>query len=75
MLKRNTELIKDDETRLALNFIQEEALGKAIELSAVPTATIPLLEDDTIGVFADVIYIRKGMKIYVITPSSVITIT
>lgn len=75
MLKRNTELIKDEEIRLAIKFIQEEALGKIIELSAVPVPTVPLLEDDTIGRYLNIIYIRKGMKVYVVTPSSVITIT
>ncbi len=75
MLKRNIESIKDDETREAIKFIQEEALGKIIELSAIPTATEPLLEADTTGRYLDKIYVRKGMKIYRIDPASIITIT
>ena len=75
MLKRNIELIKDDEVRHAIEFIQEEALGKIIELSAIPTAAEPLLEDDTIGRYLDKVYIRKGMRIYRIDPGLVITIS
>jgi hypothetical protein len=80
MLKRNTQLLKDEETRLAVEFIQEESLGKAIELSAVPTTTSPLLNDGEWGVYkclggGGIIYFRTGMTIYVVTPSSAITVT
>jgi hypothetical protein len=64
-----------DEIRNALDFIQENALGKAIELSAVPTATEPLLQDGEWGVYAGLIYYRVSMTIYVITPSSTITVS
>ena len=75
MLKKNLELIKDNETRLAVEFLQENAIGKAIELSAVPTAAAPLLKDNEIGYYSNIVYFRIENKIYVITPSSVITIT
>jgi len=64
-----------DEIRNALEFIQENALGKGIELSAVPTATSPLLQDGEWGVYAGLIYFRVGMTIYVNTPSSTITVS
>ena len=75
MLKRNTHTIKDEETRLAVEFILTEGLGNAISLSAAPVAATPLLDDNEIGIYSDKIYVRKGAKIYRIDPAATITIT
>lgn len=75
MIKRNTEQIKDDELKHAIDFIQEEAFGKAIELSAAPTAGVPLLQDGEWGFFAGILYVRIQMNIYAVTPSSIIVVT
>lgn len=75
MLRRNTDLIQDVETRLAVEHILQEGFGNPIALSAVPTATIPLLEANSWGMYNGIIYIRRADTIYVVTPSSTITVT
>ena len=74
MIKRNTELIQDKETREAFEFMQENALGTAITLSAVPTADVPLIQANEWGVYAGVLYFRVENTIYVVTPSSTIAV-
>ena len=75
MKNYNIELVKDTETRNVLQHILQEGMGNIITLSAVPTATVPLLSPDEIGVYSNVLYVRKESTIYVITPSSTITVT
>lgn len=75
MLKRNTDVIIDVETKAAIEFILEEGLGKAIELDAVPTATVPLLSADEWGIYSGILYFRKANIVYVVAPSSTITVT
>ena len=75
MLRRNTDVIKDTDTRLAIEHILQEGMGKAIALSAAPSATVPLLDADEIGIYANKIYIRKNQTIYRLDPGAVITIT
>lgn len=73
--KRPSGDIEDEKMRLHVESIQEDALGNIIPLSAAPTATQPLLEDNQIGSFENILYFRKGSNIEVVTPSSTITIT
>ena len=75
MIKKPLDKIKDDDTREALDFIQEEVQGNPLELSAAPTATAPLLENFETGIYNNVLYLRKGSTILVFTPGSTITIT
>ena len=73
MLNRNTELIKDEDTRQAINFILEEGMGNPIILESEPAAGVPLLNANEWGVYSGKVYIRKAQIIYVV-PSSTITI-
>lgn len=73
--KRPSGDITDEKMRLHVESIQEDALGNIIPLSAAPTASAPLLEDNQIGSFENILYFRKGSNIEVVTPSSTIAIT
>jgi hypothetical protein len=75
MLNKPTDRIKDSDVKDHLDFLYENSFGNPIDLSAAPTAGTPLLEDSQLGIFAGILYLRKDMTIYVITPSSTITIT
>lgn len=75
MIKKPLDDVKEINLREHLQFIQEEAAGNALELSAAPTATEPLLEDGEAGVYGGLIYSRIGDTIYVVTPSSTISVT
>lgn len=58
-----------------VEFLQIETQPIPLALEAVPTAAVPLLDDNEEGVYGGVLYKRVGATIYVITPSSTITIT
>ena len=73
MVKKPPQDIENEITRQHIESLQEESMQNT--LKAVPTATVPLLEDNTRGVYDGVLYERKGSTIYVVTPSSTITIT
>ena len=73
--KRPIDAIKDTEIREQFKEIQEGAIGNVLQLSAAPTASTPLLQDNEIGEISDKLYIRVQDKIYEITPSTVTTIT
>ena len=75
MITKPTDRIKDIDIKEHVDFIYAEALGNIIELGAIPTAVAPLLSDNEIGRYSGILYFRKGVSIYVVTPSSVITIT
>lgn len=75
MINRPTDRIQDEDVRLAIDYILQEGLGNAIELAAVPTATEPLLQANEWGYYSGVLYFRMGQTIFVITPSSTITVT
>ena len=75
MVKKPPQDIENEITRQHIESLQEESMQNTITLKAVPTATVPLLEDNTRGVYDGVLYERKGSTIYVVTPSSTITIT
>ena len=70
-----TNNVKDNEIREVLDYLLQEAKGDDLELSDTPTASSPLLQDNQNGVKDNVLYKRKGSKIYVFTPSSTIDIT
>ena len=73
--KRPLDGVKDSETREQIKEIQEEATGKVLELSAAPTASVPLIQDGERGVYSGVLYSRVSNTIYVFTPSSTISVT
>ena len=75
MLPKSTNLIQDAEVKDHIDFIHQEAQGKPIILSTAPTAAVPLLNADEWGVYGGLLYIRKANIIYVITPSSTITVS
>lgn len=75
MLIRPTGDIKDDTTRQHIEHLQAEAQGNIIILSAVPTASAPLLQAGEIGQYGTSFYCRVGEVIYVFASSSQITIT
>lgn len=75
MLEKPTNEVIDRITRDHLEHIYQSAQGKVLELSAVPTATAPLLSDGERGVYANVLYERVGNNINVITPTSTIVVT
>ncbi len=75
MVKKPTLDIPDEVTRLHVESLQEETQQNVIELSAAPTAAAPLLQDREIGSYSNILYMRVSSKIFVITPSSIITIT
>uniref|UniRef100_A0A6M3J512 Uncharacterized protein n=1 Tax=viral metagenome TaxID=1070528 RepID=A0A6M3J512_9ZZZZ len=67
--------IEDFVVREHVEFLQENAQGTVLELGAVPTATVPLLEDGEWGVYSGSLYIRKSSTIYVFVADSTITVT
>ena len=73
--KRPTGDIKDELIRLHVEAIQEEGFGNVIALTAVPTATVPLLEDNQWGEYNNILYQRIRDTIFVFTPGSTITVT
>ena len=75
MIKSPLDNIKDKDLRETIDRIQEEAVGKVLELGAAPVAATPLLEDNEWGIYSGVLYHRVGETIYAFTPSSTITIT
>ena len=75
MIKKPLDDVKEINLREHLKHLQEESKGRDLELSAAPTADDPLLEDGEAGVYGGIIYSRIGDTIYVVTPSSTITIT
>lgn len=75
MIPKPLDKIQDVELRDVLSHIQEEGSGQYLLLTAVPTATVPLLSEGERGIYSNKIYIRRNGLIQVITPSSTITIT
>jgi len=75
MAKRPTQDIADEILRYHVEDIQEGFQENYIELSAAPTASEPLLEDNENGTFENIYYKRVANTILVFTPSSTITIT
>lgn len=75
MVQRATGDIDNNILKDHVESLQQEKQENIIILSAAPTATEPLLEDNQHGVFGGVKYERKANTIYVYTPSSTITIT
>jgi hypothetical protein len=75
MIPKPLDKIADVELRDVLTHIQEESLGRALELSAAPSASAPLLQDNEVGKYNNKYYRRIGSQIFEVTPSSVINIT
>jgi hypothetical protein len=75
MLNKPTNDIKDESVKNHIEFLNQEAQGKIIELSDTPTSTVPLLEAGEWGVYSNVLYHRVGNTILVFTPGSTITVT
>lgn len=75
MIPKPLDKIQDVELRDVLQHIQEESLGRALELSAVPTSANPLLQDNEVGKYNNKYYRRIGTQIFEMTPSAVINIT
>ena len=75
MIPKTTDKITDVELRNQLDYIQQEALGRALELSAAPTSSSPLLQDNEVGKYNNKYYRRIGSQIFEVTPSQVINIT
>ena len=67
--------IADEGLREQLRELSENSLSNVIQLEKAPTSENPLLEDNTIGEFEDVLYWRVENTILVFTPGSTITIT
>ena len=74
-VKLNIDTIKDNDVREHVKELQEQATGRVIELSAAPTASVPLLEDNERGTFENIFYRRVASTILVFTPSSTISVT
>lgn len=74
-LKKPTEDLKDEPTRLHVNHILQEAMGNPIVLGSAPTASAPLLDDQSWGQYSNDIFFRIGGNIYKFTADEVITIT
>lgn len=76
MIDRIRELNEvSDWERKIFDQIFENAFGNPIKLSAAPTASEPLLEDNTWGIYSNTLYLRNGGTILVFSPSSTITIS
>ena len=76
MLQLPYNQITDDNIRSQLEHIYQNAQGVVIILSAVPTATEPLLSANEWGVYSNVLYYRiSNATILAFTPSSTITVT
>jgi len=76
MIPKPTDKIKDFDTRDMFDYLLLEGTGQYLILSAVPTATAPLLQDGERGIDpSDDIWIRRNSKLYQITPTSVTAIT
>ena len=75
MVKKYTGDIEDKVLRDHIDNINEEFSQNAIELSAAPTATEPLIDDNDSGIFGNALYVRKGSTIYVFNSDSQISIT
>lgn len=73
--KRPTDAIKDVEIRQQIEDIQEDATGRVIELSAAPTATVPLLQDGERGTYGGILYSRVANNVFAFTPSSTTVVT
>jgi len=73
--KRPTGDIENENTRLHIESVQEEAIGNPIILSAAPTATAPLLSANEVGQNGSDIFIRVGQKLFKLTAADVIDIT
>ena len=75
MVKKPTLDIEDIVLREHVESINDEFSENIIVLSAAPTATEPLLNDNQRGIFGTDVYIRKGVTIYVVAADSTITVT
>jgi hypothetical protein len=75
MLKKPTGLLKDEEVRNHVEFLQEEAQGKIIALDAAPTATAPLLSENEWGQYGNDFWYRFNDVLYQFTSDDQITIT
>ena len=75
MVKKPTLDIEDRILREHIESLQSESQGNIIELSAAPTASVPLLEADEIGIYNNTLYQRKENTIYVYNSDSQITVT
>lgn len=75
MVKRSTGDIEDKLIKDHFDNINDEFAQNAIELESAPTATEPLLEDNTNGIYNNSLYIRKGSTIYVFSSDSQISIS
>jgi hypothetical protein len=75
MVKKPTLDIENTVVREHIESLQGESYQNVLELSAAPTATAPLLEDNQWGVYSNVLYQRVSNTILVFTPGSTITVT
>ena len=75
MPKRPALDIQDEIMRSHIEDIQAGFQENVVLLEAVPTADEPLLEDNEVGAYGGLYYRRTGDTIYVITPSSSITVS
>lgn len=75
MLKKPTGLLKDEEVRSHVEFLQEQAQGKLVVLDAAPTATAPLLAEDEVGQYGNDFYWRLNDVLYKFSSDAQTTIT
>ena len=75
MVKKPTGDIEDIVLKDHVDSVNANFLQNAIELDAAPTAAVPLLDDDEVGIYSNAIYWRKSSTIYVFSSDSQITIT
>jgi len=75
MIKKPSDDIQDFNLRSHIEFLQENTQGNALELSAAPTATEPLLEDKEVGQYGNDLYFRVGNTIYKLSSDEQITVS
>lgn len=74
MLPRPTNDLKDSSVLAHIAHIQQEAMGNMITLSAAPSSTAPLLQDNEVGNYGNDIYWRIGNTIHKFSSDSQITV-
>ena len=75
MAHRPTNLLSDEETRFHVEELQGGKMDTVIELSAAPTAAIPLIRSGEWGFYSNVLYHRVGSKICVFNVLGIINVT
>lgn len=75
MKDTNVGFVKEVETQELFRHIFDNAQGTLIELDAAPTADVPLLTENQIGIYSNSIYWRVSDTIYIFASDSQIAIT